>query len=51
MRLFGDKQTRLFLRYGFFLHARTVRHLVRDNRHPPRLLPRMLFSAREHLAS
>ena len=38
---------RLFLRYGFFLYARTHRHLVRDNRHPPRLLPRMLFSARQ----
>ena len=50
-RLFGDKQTRLFLRHGFFLYASTVRHLVRDNRYPPRLLLRMLFSSRTHLAS
>jgi hypothetical protein len=42
---FPTKRSRLLLRYGFFLYARTVRRLVRDNRHLPRLLPRMLFSA------
>ncbi|MGH7118942.1 MAG: hypothetical protein ACREFP_08130 [Acetobacteraceae bacterium] len=39
-----SRQTiRLFLRYAFFLYAGAVRHLVQYNRHPPRLLPRMLF--------
>src|SRR5271165_1610429 len=41
----------LFLRHGPFLYARTLRALVFGNRCPRRLLPRMLFSARGHLAS
>ncbi len=39
------------MRHGFFLDARTLRALLLGNRCPRRLLPRMLFSAREHLAS